>query len=166
MVSNKSPNPNTASETVRPDTSAAAPLVATPANEQEPAISPDGNLLAYTSDEEGRKEIYLLPLPSGNRIKVSTQGGEIPVWSSEGDELYYLEGETLMAVQVERHGRLSVTAPTPLFSGADVSSPMIKFWFPMYGIAPRGDFLVVQRSMVGKPSLVALQNWARLLESR
>ena len=100
----------------------AAALIATPADETGPAISPDGSLLAYTSDESGQKEIYLQPFPQGSRSRVSTRGGESPVWSRGGDELYYVQDATLMAVAVGPGGR-ELGSPVSLFSGAAVSSP-------------------------------------------
>jgi WD40 repeat protein len=56
--------------------------------EASPAISPDGRLLAYNSNETGRFEVYVRPFPGGGdtwagKWQVSTGGGRLPVWSTE-----------------------------------------------------------------------------------
>ncbi|HXI20079.1 MAG TPA: hypothetical protein VNH46_03290, partial [Gemmatimonadales bacterium] len=42
------------------------PLIATPAAEGEPALSPDGHWLAYVSGKSGRNEVYVQPFPDVN----------------------------------------------------------------------------------------------------
>ena len=57
------------------------PYIATSFFEGEPAISPDGKWMAYTSDETGRPEIYASSFPvPGARIPVSRAGGHGAVW--------------------------------------------------------------------------------------
>ena len=57
--------------------SVAIPLIATTQfSEQDPALSPDGRWLAYTSDVTGRNEVYVSPFPDvdSGRVPVSTNG--------------------------------------------------------------------------------------------
>ena len=66
----------------------------TPFNELEPAFSPDGRWIAYTSDQSGRFEMYVRPFPSGvpsssGKWQISTAGGRYPIWSRDGRELFY-----------------------------------------------------------------------------
>jgi hypothetical protein len=133
----------------------------------QPAVSPDGKLLAYTSDDSGRMEIYLQPLSgAGARIRVSAQGGELPIWSRTGRELYYIEESTLVAVGVGPDGK-SLSAPDRLFSGSDVSSPLVEpGGNAMITLGPGSDFLVVQRRLPGNPAVVSMQNWTQLLENK
>jgi serine/threonine-protein kinase len=81
---------------IRPgvDTVARA-LVATPAEELSPAVSFDGRWLAYSSNESGRREVYVRPFPETGdaRYQISTQGGTNPAWNRNGKELFYLDGE-------------------------------------------------------------------------
>ena len=83
----------------------AQPLVQTMFNERNAEIGPEGRWLAYESSESGRLEIYVRPFPdvSGGRWHVSTAGGRTPLWSRNGQELFYvsLEG-VVMGVRVER----------------------------------------------------------------
>ena len=51
-------------------------LIATPADEGFPALSPDGRWIAYQSNLSGRHEVYVQPFPDlDGRWQVSTQGG-------------------------------------------------------------------------------------------
>jgi len=67
-------------------------LTATEANETAPALSPDGRLLAYVSDEAGADNVYVQPYPDadGALLRISAGGGWSPVWSKDGKELFYL----------------------------------------------------------------------------
>lgn len=65
-------------------------------------FSPDGRLVAYTSNESGTYQVYCQTLPLSNRKwLVSTNGGYEPRWRGDSHEIYYLsEGRELMAVTV------------------------------------------------------------------
>lgn len=55
------------------------PFLQTPFNEAQPAVSPDGRLVAYQSDEFGREEVFVKPFPTGEgKWQVSTKGGVHP----------------------------------------------------------------------------------------
>jgi Tol biopolymer transport system component len=63
-------------------------------DEREPAFSPDGRWIAYTSNESGRDEVYVRPFPGGapsgsGKWPISTGGGWHPIWSPKGRELFY-----------------------------------------------------------------------------
>ena len=65
-------------------------LMHTPFQEEEAQFSPDGRWIAYTSDESGRPEIYVRAFPIGSdRIRVSTAGATMPMWSPSGQEIFY-----------------------------------------------------------------------------
>jgi Tol biopolymer transport system component len=62
--------------------------------EVDAAFSPDGRFLAYVSDESGRDEVYVRSFPGpGGKWKVSTAGGQFPVWSRAAHELLFLGNE-------------------------------------------------------------------------
>jgi serine/threonine-protein kinase len=93
------------------------PLLQDNFNETYPKISPDGRWVAYVSDESGKGEIYVRPFPEVNKGKwqVSTSGGDIPLWSPDGRELFYLSYDSVMAVSVETRPTLSFGTPKTLF---------------------------------------------------
>jgi dipeptidyl aminopeptidase/acylaminoacyl peptidase len=92
------------------------PLMQTPFNERGPAVSPDGQWLAYVSDETGRNEVYLQAYPSlGRKTRVSTDGGTSPHWSRNGRELFYRNGDAMMSVAITMSPSVIVSRPELLF---------------------------------------------------
>src|SRR5262249_14696629 len=87
-----------------------APLLETPFDERNAAISPDGRWMAYDSNESGVSQIYVRPFPnvSDARYQVSNGGGRTPAWSRNGDELFFVNRTSVIAVAVQT---------TPTFSG-------------------------------------------------
>ena len=89
-----------------------------PYNEKKPTFHPQGNWIAYASDETGQYEIYLRRFPDGHeKTLVSTDGGNDPMWDPSGEALYYRKGNTVMSVVVETEPVLSAKQPQALFEG-------------------------------------------------
>jgi len=85
----------------------------------DPSLSPDGRWMAYMSDESGRSEVYVRPYPGpGGRWQVSLDGGTEPVWSPTGREIFYRNGDRVMAATVRTLGGFQVGARVQLFEGA------------------------------------------------
>jgi dipeptidyl aminopeptidase/acylaminoacyl peptidase len=91
------------------------------ASGQSPKVSPDGQWVAYSSNESGRWEIYVRPFPDvdrGGRWKVSTNGGGSPIWSPDGNQLFYLNGDAVMHVSVKTKPSFEIVGtPQVLFRG-------------------------------------------------
>ena len=65
-------------------------VVATPASEERPRVSPDGRWLAYVSNESGRCEAFVRGLaPGAGRQRVSTNGALGIGWAPDGRTLYF-----------------------------------------------------------------------------
>jgi serine/threonine-protein kinase len=97
------------------------PLVATPFSELTPAVSPDGKWLAYSSDDNGRPEVYVRPFPNtdGGRWQVSLDGGINPVWAPDGHSLFFIDKQkALVEARLRAGGSFSVAVRTPLFDAA------------------------------------------------
>ena len=78
------------------------PFKHTPAAERQGSLSPDGHWLAYASNDSGRSEIYVEPVPGpGGRRQVSSDGGEQPRWVRNGREIVYRNGTKMMSVPVQ-----------------------------------------------------------------
>ena len=74
------------------------PFLQTPSVETGPRFAPDGRWIAYSSDESGASEVYIRPFPGpGGKLQVSLAGGSEPVWSKDGQELYYRNGDRMLA---------------------------------------------------------------------
>ena len=81
----------------------------------EPAVSPDGKWIAYTSTTAGRPEIYVSRFPEGTgKWQLSTVGGNSPRWSHDGKELFFMSPDrNIMRVPVTS-GAGSFEAGTPV----------------------------------------------------
>ena len=94
------------------------------AADREPEISPDGGLLAFSSTESGRSELYLTRFPSGEgRWQVSLNGGTRSFWGKDpaNQTLYYLNagGFVMFRVTVkwdEQNEEPEIGTPQRLFS--------------------------------------------------
>jgi eukaryotic-like serine/threonine-protein kinase len=122
------------------DNSAPRVFVDTPFSDWGAKFSPDGHWIAYTSDASGQYEVYVRPFPGpGSQWQVSTGGGEEPVWSREGKEIFYRNGTKWMAVDVKTTSEFSATPPRLLFTGPYVNVPG-----PSYDVGPDGRFVLIE----------------------
>jgi Tol biopolymer transport system component len=75
------------------------PFLNSPFAETVPAFSPDGRWLAYDSNESGNFEVYVRPFPGpGRKWQISTAGGDWPMWSQNGKELFYRTADNKIMV--------------------------------------------------------------------
>jgi Tol biopolymer transport system component len=114
-----------------------SPLFPSAANMQRPALSPDDRWLAYSSDESGRSEIYVLAFsrgPSG-RWQVSSDGGGFPVWSADRKSIFYLQDHRIMVAQYSVDGNTFRVSSSRPWSSARVPS-----WpgYTAFDMAPDG----------------------------
>jgi serine/threonine-protein kinase len=125
----------------------ARPFLQTPSNEYAPMFSPDGRWLAYGSDESGRKEIYVRPFPGpGGKMQISTQGGTEPMWARNGRELFYRNGDKMMAAAVETKPVFAAAKPKLLFEG-HYQAGFSAFDTAYYDVSPDGQrFLMIKGS--------------------
>lgn len=94
------------------------PLLQTPALEEQARVSPDGRWFAYVSNESGREEVYVQSFTGEpGKWQVSTDGGNEPLWSSTGDELFYRTATSMMAANVSTRAGFHNETPHELFHG-------------------------------------------------
>ncbi len=146
----------------------AVPVVATPANEVAPRLSPDGRWLAYASDESGRFEVYVRPWPGpGPRVQVSDEGGGQPIWSGDGRQIFYRSGRIMrMADLVGAGTGLAVAGRRTLFEGdfyaADDGSPTA-----VYDVSPDGRRFLMGRALPGsRAEIVVWMDWLPEVKAR
>ena len=144
------------------------PIVATKYVEDNPRISPDGNYLAYTSDESGSPEIYLTRFPGGGgKWQVSVERGRFPVWSPVGGELFFLDGSAVKQVDVTTEPTMRLGTPRTLFDAAEIGVDVIGE--SRFEIARDGRrFLMIQelRDNDVAPSLVINYDWISQFRDR
>jgi hypothetical protein len=81
-----------------------------------PKFSPDGRWLAYCSNESGKAQVYVQAFPGpGPKIQVSNDGGTDPVWKRSGGELFYRNGDSMLAVTVSTASTFSAGRPQELW---------------------------------------------------
>jgi Tol biopolymer transport system component/predicted Ser/Thr protein kinase len=94
-------------------------------NKSQARFSPDGRLVAYTSDESGENEVYIQTFPEASeKWTISKGGGNQPHWRRDGKELFYVSADSrMMAVDVTptpvfAHGNPKALFPVPIWGGA------------------------------------------------
>ena len=140
------------------------PVMTSDAEERFAQFSPGGRWLAYGSDETGRDEVYVQAYPGpGRRVPISTDGGTEPLWSADGRELFYRNGDRMMVVVVETQPGFKADTPRVLFEGRYSSyEPGLT-----YGVSPDGQgFLMMQAAEHSRLSLNIVQNWHQELLER
>ena len=105
-------------------------------------LSPDARWIAYTSDESGRNEVYVRAAePGGGRWQVSSDGGLQPHWSLNGKEMYYRNGDKMMAASVTTQPIFSSGRPRVLFEGSYLLGGAVND----YDLTPDGrEFLMLR----------------------
>jgi serine/threonine-protein kinase len=144
------------------------PFLTTPFNETSPMFSPDGHWLAYVSDESGRQEVYVQPYPGpGEKWPISIDGGTEPVWSADGRELFYRNGEQVLTVAVEAEPTFTAGKPRLLFEGPYLAE-LPPAAHPRYHVSPDGQrFLMIRLDPERASNQIhVVLNWFEELKSR
>ncbi len=144
------------------------PLLKSGSSETQPAISPDGAWLAYVSDESGKSEVYVTSHPEvRGRTLISFDGGEEPIWSRDGKELFYRNGQRWMSVTVSTRPTFDAGRPRMVFEGNYLNVSGIS-----YDITADGRRFVLIRGLDAPPAreIHVVLNWfeelKRLTERR
>ena len=126
------------------------------------AVSPDGRWMAYRSSASGRTEIYVERYPElGSRQQISTGGGQRPLWSRDGRELFFVSlDDRMLAVPVRSETTLVVGRPQVLFE----SAIFVAQGGRPYDITADGRFVIIRRDQADAgggtaPNLIVVQNW-------
>jgi len=133
------------------------PLFHGPWTERNADFSPDGHWIAYQSSQEGRTEIYVASYPALITKKISTEGGVNPLWSRDGNEVFYRTGDKMMVASIETEPEFKVTSTEVLFEG-DYSFDSRR----NYDVSSDGQrFLMVKESkeQLATNQLIVVQNW-------
>jgi Tol biopolymer transport system component len=119
------------------------PLLAEGFVERDARFSPDGQWIAYVSEETGRPEVSVRSLTGApNRQVISNGGGDQPVW--RGGALFYVGPDgRLQSVSVRAEGgsNLVVGAPEP----RNVPPLAERHWGTVYDVSPDGTRVFLPR---------------------
>jgi serine/threonine protein kinase len=142
------------------------PLLSSPFREEQAAVSPDGRLIAYVSNESGRREVYLSRLPlDKDRWRISTVGGMEPAWRRDGRELFYLVADGhLMAVHVSTEPAVAIGREERLFQTGLSSVTLLAYTRNQYVAASDGQrFLVNEPASERSSAVTVVVDWPALL---
>jgi serine/threonine protein kinase/Tol biopolymer transport system component len=128
-------------------------------------FSPDGKWLAYSSDESGRDEVYVVPFPEVNRkVAVSSAGGISPAWSSDGRQLYYRGGDQTLMVATLQAGKYgwAVSKTESLFK---IEDPNMIRAGGIFDVSHDGKQFLVFRDAEDQPTsnITLITNWTAAL---
>jgi Tol biopolymer transport system component len=131
-----------------------------------PAISPDGHWIAYVANDSGRRHVYVRPFLEGDgRWLISDRGGTQPMWSRSGRELFYRDGDRMMAVNVTATPVFRADTPKLLFEG-HFESPAVR---ANYDVMPDGQHFVMVKAAERESTnrqLNIVVNWSEELRRR
>jgi serine/threonine-protein kinase len=130
--------------------------------------SPNGEYLAYSSDEQGEENIYVTTFPQpGARWRISESRGSVPRWSDDGTQLYWTERNAIMVSDViYSDSGVDFSPPRKLFDRRPIN--WTEAYFDGFDVSSDGTrFVVVEPASTQQlePSrIVIVQNWIREFE--
>jgi serine/threonine-protein kinase len=132
-------------------------------NETEPAFSPDGRWVAYTSSESGGSEVYVRPFPGSTssgagQWRISASGGRYPIWSPVDKVLFYEtpDNRIMSATYITNRGDF-ISGKPQLRSTAQILERGTALW--NMDLAPDGNRFIVFPRTEGSVHVTFLLNF-------
>ena len=129
-------------------------------------ISPDGNWIAYVSNELGGWDIFVRPFPNveEGKWRISYEGARNIIWGPNSDEIYFLNTSVNSIDRVELNIQSGFSSGPALRVVDGV--PWAAFRTPVFDIFPDGDRILYRTttetgsSFTAQPtSLTVIENW-------
>ena len=159
------------------DSAVARPYLEAEADLDDIMVSPDGDLVAYTSNESGTDEVYVRSFPEARQPEIVSQGGGVfPLWSPDGNTIYYwtlgpaTAIKSLIATRIERGPPFVVISRDTVISGtyrnfsSDLHPDGDRLVVPQDVGASGGD--VVADEAVEPERFLVVVNWFEELRER
>lgn len=135
-------------------------------DENAGVFSPDGQWIAYVSNFSGRNEVYVKSFHGSTKPEqVSVSGGYEPLWSKDGEELFYREKDKMMSLTILNKKKMEMSAPKMLFRGPfkENQGGGGRYNYDVSKIGNR--FLMIYRHNMPKPEVIkVVLNWKGLLK--
>lgn len=137
-------------------TDSLTPWIASPAIERQPRTSPDGRWVAYVSNVSEIDEVYVRALGGqGPDVPVSRGGGEEPIWSRDGREIFYRNGNAILSVAVRSIPSFEVVGSPQLLFAEDYDFANDRNW----DVLPDGRFVMIRSSPGVGREIRVISNW-------
>jgi Tol biopolymer transport system component len=141
-------------------------VISGPGVETNPALSPDGNWLAFESAGAGRPEIYIrrfvgsatIPDQPGAQWQISTQGGSRARWSSDGRQLFFvgLNESSIFSATIHATTTGIESDPPHLFTEIPL---MLETRSPYDVLGTGANLLLLERTINQGAPLIVLTDW-------
>ena len=148
-------------------------IISTPDDEWGAMFSPDGKYILYASNREGQPEIFMRKFNSpdtslGPPIRISTEGGGVPTWNPDGNEVFYLNNNIVWSVHLEFESGLNKDKgrPESLFEVDPYGLRFDKI-YRLFEVTSDGKFIM--QDVGEKDSFldqIYVENFEKLLERR
>jgi len=147
-------------------------ILDSPANETGAVFSPEGDRVAFVSNESGRSEVYVQafeararPHLTGDRVLISTDGAVLVRWRADGRELCYMGADgVLYGVPVSTRPQFRAGTPVPLFRIPVAARAALATAFGFDVSADGGKFLLPVIQEPATSHLVVMLGWESLLK--
>jgi serine/threonine-protein kinase len=138
-------------------------------NQHQGHFSPDGQWIVYESNESGPSQIYVQPFPPTGAIsQITKEGGNHPMWSPDGKELFYVNDGRLFSVGISTTPTLSFSNPMSLPITGFVQNPGAGT--RMYDTHDGKQFIMLfpppATDSGQRPQIQVVLNWFRELQER
>jgi Tol biopolymer transport system component/DNA-binding winged helix-turn-helix (wHTH) protein len=143
------------------------PWLKTKDDEMQPAVSPDGKFIAYTSSETGKWQVFVRSFTeTGGKWQISTDGGVEPRWRRDGKELVYRVANRLMSVAVDTGTGFRSEKPQTILAGNYKLETVSML--PSFDLTPDGNhFILLKSESEDQPTrLHIVLNWFSELRRR
>jgi len=142
------------------------------ANETGGVFSPEGDRVAFVSNESGRSEVYVQafdarerPHLTGDRVRISTEGAVLVRWRADGREICYMGADGVVyGVPVSTHPQFRAGAPASLFRIPIAARATLATAFGFDVSADGGKFLLPVVQEPTTSHLVVMLGWESLLK--
>ncbi len=120
-------------------------------------FSPDGKWIAYQSNESGRMDAYVRTYPGNtDRVQISVNGGARPVWSHDGNRIFYWEQQNLVIATIACDPYMRVVSRRPLLKGTFLQE---------YDVSRDGRVLAIQ-ALPSAIEFVVVPHWRSELKEK
>ena len=146
-------------------------LLATNFDETGAKFSPDMKWIAYTSNESGKSQVYVIPFnPESStsaetgKWQISVEGGLNPIWMNNGRSVYFFTpGNKIMSVDInESNSSISPGKPSEIFKPGNLNISNI------YDINKTGTEIIatIRSGQNINSVMTVVANWTKGLEGR